>query len=371
MTDKTNGDNLPVKQLGRGEQIVVHDSSSFNNFLDTAKFEHLWRVAQGFSQTAIVPEHYRGKPWDCALAIHMAIRLNADPVAMMQGTHIIKGRFGMEGKLAIALINGSGYYDIPLQFEIEGEVKRNDKGALIEGGTMRCRAWTKKDGERIDGMWVEYEHVIREGWHLPKGSMTSKWETLPELMFRYRAGTFFGRVYCPERLMGMQTAEEIQDVKYEEFPVERIAGPKSTREYLDELKQNEPPESPESDDPPEGSDTTASEESDDSGHVAAQGGDSNEDAEMKVIEEKNVSVKEEDFLPDSDTETGEVDTTEQEIRESLEKQIIAKAVTLKGRPEWDSIRSKYKLPTMVVDIKKKNLSVDMLGKILEELNETK
>ena len=35
---------------------------------------------------------------------------------------------------------------------------------------------------------------------------------MPELMLRYRAAAFFGRLYAPEILMGMQTAEEVQDV---------------------------------------------------------------------------------------------------------------------------------------------------------------
>jgi len=35
---------------------------------------------------------------------------------------------------------------------------------------------------------------------------------MPELMLRYRAAAFFGRLYAPEILMGMQTAEEVADI---------------------------------------------------------------------------------------------------------------------------------------------------------------
>jgi len=34
---------------------------------------------------------------------------------------------------------------------------------------------------------------------------------MPELMLRYRAATFFGRLYAPDVLMGMRTAEELVD----------------------------------------------------------------------------------------------------------------------------------------------------------------
>jgi hypothetical protein len=48
-----------------------------------------------------------------------------------------------------------------------------------------------------------------EGWYSKAGS---KWKTMPELMLRYRAAAFFGRLYAPEILMGMKTVEEIEDV---------------------------------------------------------------------------------------------------------------------------------------------------------------
>jgi hypothetical protein len=51
--------------------------------------------------------------------------------------------------------------------------------------------------------------VKSEGWLAKPGS---KWKTMPELMFRYRAAAFFGRLYAPDILMGMQTAEEVMDV---------------------------------------------------------------------------------------------------------------------------------------------------------------
>jgi hypothetical protein len=48
-----------------------------------------------------------------------------------------------------------------------------------------------------------------EGWLTKTGS---KWITMPELMLKYRAAAFFGRLYAPEVLMGMQTSEEVIDI---------------------------------------------------------------------------------------------------------------------------------------------------------------
>ena len=54
-----------------------------------------------------------------------------------------------------------------------------------------------------------------EGWTKKNGS---KWKTMPELMLSYRAATFFGRMYCPDLLMGMQTADEVEDIQASKEP---------------------------------------------------------------------------------------------------------------------------------------------------------
>jgi hypothetical protein len=40
-----------------------------------------------------------------------------------------------------------------------------------------------------------------------------KWATMPELMIRYRAAAFWGRLYASDLLLGLQTQEEAIDVQ--------------------------------------------------------------------------------------------------------------------------------------------------------------
>jgi hypothetical protein len=58
--------------------------------------------------------------------------------------------------------------------------------------------------------------VKAEKWDAPKGygekQQVSKWVTMPELMFMYRAATFFGRAHDSDLLMGMKTVEELEDI---------------------------------------------------------------------------------------------------------------------------------------------------------------
>jgi hypothetical protein len=47
-----------------------------------------------------------------------------------------------------------------------------------------------------------------EGWSAKNGS---KWKTMPEQMIMYRAAAFWGRVYAPEKMLGMHTGDELED----------------------------------------------------------------------------------------------------------------------------------------------------------------
>lgn len=58
-----------------------------------------------------------------------------------------------------------------------------------------------------------------EGWTKKNGS---KWKTMPQLMLRYRAASFFSSLNCPELTMGLYTKEEIEDGDFKEYPMEDL-----------------------------------------------------------------------------------------------------------------------------------------------------
>jgi hypothetical protein len=196
-------DNRALAPLGKAAGLQTLDDSDFANLLDTKRFEHMWRVASLFAKSAMVPEHYRGQPESCFIACQMAVRLRVDPFMFMQNTYVVHGRPGMEAKLAIALINSSGLFTDSLDYEIVG------KDPAAPDYRVRAYAVRKTTGKRIEGPWIDWRTVKSEGWDSKGGS---KWKTMPGLMFQYRAAAWFGRLHCPERLMGMQTADELEDV---------------------------------------------------------------------------------------------------------------------------------------------------------------
>jgi hypothetical protein len=164
-----------------------------------ASFEHAQRVAKMLSSSSLIPKDYQGNIQNTMIALELAFRLGVSPLLVMQNLYIIQGKPSWSSTFIIAAINSCGKFS-PLMFDLSGE-----------GMQRGCVAHCKDLGTdtRVESPRITMQMATDEGWVSKPGS---KWKTMPELMIRYRAAAFFGRLYCPEIMMGMQTVEENKDV---------------------------------------------------------------------------------------------------------------------------------------------------------------
>lgn len=216
-------------------------------------FELMQRAANLLSSSTLVPVAYRktiekldryGKVTESrenpnalansVVALNMAQRMGADPLMVMQNLYIVEGRPSWSSQWIIAAINGCGRFS-PLRFRIESRGEREieykstywedrERKTRVEKVKIHdkvCVAWAieKETGEIIESPAVSIEMAVLEGWYTKNGS---KWQTMDEVMLRYRTASFFGKLYAPELLMGLQTVEEAQDI------IEASAGPDGT-----------------------------------------------------------------------------------------------------------------------------------------------
>ena len=167
-------------------------------YASTAKFDLTQRAAKMFAASSVVPKEYQGNIANCAIAINISERLHADAFQIMQSMHVIHGRPSWSATFLIAMVNSSGRFT-PLQFEIQGK-----------GNSLSCRAYAnnKETQERVEGPLVTMEMAKAEGWADKAGS---NGKTMPEVMIRYRAASFFAKLYAPDITLGMQTTEEVND----------------------------------------------------------------------------------------------------------------------------------------------------------------
>ena len=168
------------------------------------------QMAKALASSTIVPQTFQKNDANCLIAIEQAQRLHISPMMVMQNLYVIQGRPSWSSKFLIAAINNSGKFDMELQFD---ETKGKD------GKPFSCTAWTMKNGRRVEGMTVDMDMAKDEGW---LGKNGSKWKTMPQLMLRYRAASFFSSLNCPELTMGLYTREEMQDNDFKQYPMEEM-----------------------------------------------------------------------------------------------------------------------------------------------------
>lgn len=181
---------------------------SLGVFGSTDNFTLAWQQAQALSKSNIIPANFQGKPENVLIAIEQASRLNVSPFMVMQNLYVIQGRPAWSSKFLIAMINGSGKFDEELHFDEKKDAK---------GKPFSCLAWTMKNGRRVEGVVVDMDMAAAEGWTKKNGS---KWLTIPAIMLRYRAASFFASLNCPELTLGIYTKEEVQDNDFVSTPAD-------------------------------------------------------------------------------------------------------------------------------------------------------
>ena len=249
-------------------QVSAAPQMNSVGLLNLEAFELSQRVAKMLSSSTLVPEQYRavlkvkaGKDnngqWvyrdeenpnglsNCIIALNMANRMGADPLMIMQNLYLIEGRPSWSSQFIMASINSCGRFSA-LRFEIQdlGEKEVEYQETSWSGGkkqnltkkikiqNLTCVAWVieRESGERLESSKISIEMAVKEGWYQKNGS---KWQTMPEQMLRYRAASFFGRVYAPELLMGLRSAEEEQDRIIDVTPEQGL----STKADISQLKR--------------------------------------------------------------------------------------------------------------------------------------
>lgn len=193
-------------------QSVEGESSIYKN---TDSFEFAQRQAKSLCESDLVPKSYQGQKGlpNCLVAIEMSKRMKLSPLTVMQNLNVIHGTPTWSAQFITSQILGCGRFT-NFDYLVKGE------GDTLE---VQCVATRLEDQKLVKGTTVSMRMARLEGW-----TRNSKYQSMPELMLRNRAATFFGRQYIPDLLLGVQTSEEVVDIQ----PVD--VTPEIEKESLDD-----------------------------------------------------------------------------------------------------------------------------------------
>lgn len=179
------------------ELAVVRQSSA----LSAENLPHTLALADTLARSDLLPAHFAKKPQNCLIALALAQSLNINPIMALQQVSVISGKPCLQSTLMISLLKQSGKIRGPLRFIVSGDDGQPNRGC-------RAVAIDSETGEEIEGENITLALAQREGW-----TRNAKYKSMPDTMLKWRAAAFFIRTYYPEVVLGLHTAEEMEDVK--------------------------------------------------------------------------------------------------------------------------------------------------------------
>lgn len=175
----------------------------FQTMLEVMEFAKLMALSQ-----AAVPSHLRGNPGACLAISIQALEWKMSPFAVANKSYLVnnKGeeRIAYESQLLHAIIEARAPLQGRLRFEILGE-----------GDDRRCKVYGTFKGETEPHIYISEtlgklrDARGRNDYGKLKGSPL--WDTQPEVQLFYSASRQWGRLYCPDTILGIYTPEELDN----------------------------------------------------------------------------------------------------------------------------------------------------------------
>ena len=145
-------------------------------------------IADQIAWSPLIPDAYRGKPRECAIAITYGAEVGLPPMTSLQRIVVINGKPTLDAQSMTALIRRAGH-------SLDGEV--TDQGATVKGkrgdsGDAMTVQFTLKDAERAGlvrrGPWTQY----------PRSMLWAR--AVSQLARQLFADVLLGLAYTPEEM---------------------------------------------------------------------------------------------------------------------------------------------------------------------------
>lgn len=186
------------------KEIIMVEAQERSLAIQIQTFELSQRRALMLSKSAFFPQDLKtGQDMGVANAVlcyELAERMNLSVLEVAQNINIIHNKPTFSVKFQLARLYQSGLIKGFLQFK-------------EDANSTECTAYaTMVDGTVLEGITVTKAMATAEGWRKTTGRngqpIQSKYDTMPRLMLRKRAISFWIGDYAPQILLGMDSNNE-------------------------------------------------------------------------------------------------------------------------------------------------------------------
>ena len=193
-----------TEQRSMTTQAVIFDPVMLHNMQAMAEAMATARIT--------VPKHLVGSPGDCLASVMQAAQWQMNPYAVAQKTHVVNGALGYEAQLVNAVVSNSNLLDGRIEYQWDGDWK-GVNGKADKSDERSCTVSCRLKGESMPRVLRVSMAQVGDVRNSPL------WVSDPRQQLAYLATKRWARLHAPDVLLGVYTADELQDA------VERNMGP--------------------------------------------------------------------------------------------------------------------------------------------------
>jgi hypothetical protein len=170
------------------------------------------RMAGAFCKSELVPDAMRDSVPNCTVALLLAEQMGENPLMVMQNIFFVHGRAGWITQYMVARANTSGKFLGPLRWRSGGTDANPSETCFA-----KLTEYPTEDPVEIE---IDLKTAVDSDWTTfidrkdgNKKKTHARWATLgmQRQMLRWRSAAWLIRLYAPEVMFGMPTADELED----------------------------------------------------------------------------------------------------------------------------------------------------------------
>lgn len=202
--------------------LALSSASAGALLMSDASMDRLERIADLMaSGKTTVPAHLRGNKGDCFAICLQSMQWGMNPFSVAQKTHLVNGTLGYEAQLVAAVINNSGVVKDRFHFDWFGPWEQVIGKFIIkknaEGKEYRNPGWSMADEEGCGiTVWATLRgetepRMLKLLLAQARVRNSTLWADDPKQQLAYLAQKRWSRLYAPDVILGVYTADELAE----------------------------------------------------------------------------------------------------------------------------------------------------------------
>lgn len=201
--------------------IIDQPTSTTELMMNLDAMNNMYRLAETMAGgKATVPQHLQGNVADCMAIVMQSALWRMNPFAVAQKTHVVSGTLGYEAQLVNAVVKHSGSVQGAFHYEFFGDWSKVIGNFITKtnqnGKPYQAPNWTPTDEKGL-GVKV-FNTLAGETEPRPLELLLSQaqvrnstlWASDPKQQLAYLAVKRWARLYCPEAILGVYSADELE-----------------------------------------------------------------------------------------------------------------------------------------------------------------